>query len=617
VSAPAHLGRLWTRACDETHDWSATTDRVLDLPWYGIDIEEGEGDFPSLELKIEADGRTVDEIVSGLPRILISVDRLYADGSLVDTILLFDGLLDDTGEIEFGDADLTLRYQAIRADWEALQAAVLAGLSLPIVDPCAGDAGEAHEALDGIPSLVTWSRTTRRPTLSSIVAGGNLFDVGSGFDRESLRIKRKPLPLERVDVVLSGEWTEALIGEYDVGAMIEVAAGGELTSLNPAELLEKWPKPGADLGGGYVVSVSSLEDAGVPQGASNEVVVQQAASAGRTFRPGATQPQSIRLRKWWLKPRLLATASSSVKRAEQVLISVYNGGQGAKSGVERVPLNLDRLAFDAAVADWQPNTHYGKGAIVRFAAYLWRSNEPHDSTSSLWLDRWYRADDGDWSARWEPMPSDGSPLGGPGAATYFQTPRGLLSIDHAILVAIQKLAYSQRSWEATFTVDAFDVLDISCRDMVRIVSDEIPCVGGEVVGKVKSYRFAFSAEDAVCEITIAISTGSGVSGGLGARVVSPYAGSVYRVAYTPPAFPVPFAPRMGVSDVRVTNEAEEQARLIQEAAAAGSEVSHALDDAPTSVRVATLPAGGGETSLGIILQGVTAYQGYRGIRLRA
>lgn len=616
MTAPAHLGRIWTRVCDENRDWSATADRVLDLPWYGIDVTESEGDSPALEIKVEADGRTVDEIVGGKPRVLVSVDRLDADGVLVDTVLLFDGLLDDTGEIEFGDEDLTLRYQATRADWETLQAAVLGALSLPIVDPCAGEVGEAHEALDGIPSLVVWSRVTRRPSLSSIVAGDRIIDVGTGYDRASLRVKRKPLPLERVDVVLAGEWTEALIGEYDVGRLIEAAAGGELTSLSPRDLLDKWPKPGSDLGGGYVVSVSSLEDAGTPQGGS-DVVVEQAASAGRTFRPGATQPQAVRLRRWALKPRLLATASASVKRAEQVLISVVNGGQGAKSGVARVPLNLDRLALDGGVADWQPGTHYGKGAIVRFAAFLWRSTEPHDSTTSLWLDRWYRAEDGDWKERWELMPVDGSPLGGPGAATFFQTARGLLSIDHAILVAIQKLAYSQRSWEVTFVVDAFDVLDLSCRDMVRIVSDAIPCVGGEVVGKVKSYRFSFSAEDASCEITIAISTGSGLPGGTAGRVVSPYAGSVYRVAYRPPVYAVPFAPRMGIASVEVANEAEEQTARLREAAAAGEDVGQALEDAPTSVRITTLPAGGGESSLGIILQGVTAYQGYRGIQLRA
>ncbi len=616
--AATGLGRLWTRLCDETHDWSAEADRATDLVWYAATMSESEGDFPLLELKVEAAGMTVGEVVGGRPRLLVSIDRLDDAGGLVDTVLLFDGRLDDTGEVAYGDADLTLRYEAVRADWLALQAGALAGLSLPIVDPCAGDTRQLHEALDAIPSLVHWSRTTRRPTLASIVGGGGAArDLGTRWAQDSLRIVRKPPPLKRVDVTVSAEWTQALIGEFDVGAAITAAAGeGGLSTLTPDALAKDWPKVGSDLGGGYLVSVSSLEAAPAPDGAVAELVTHQPVAAGRGWRPGATVAREVRLPRTWLTPTLLAAASSSVKRSETVTFSLHNGGQSVGTGVERIDLRLDRLAFDAAVPDWRAGTHYGQGAIVRFAGWLWQAAEPHDAGASLWTDRWFRDDGGDWKQRWTIIAADASPLGGPGAASFFTTARGLLSLDHAILAAVSRLAYSQRSWEVTIVVDAFDVLDLSTRDTVRIVSDRIPCVGGEVVGKVKSYAFTFAADDAACEIVLAVSTGSGLPGVVGnGRPVSPYDGDVYRVSYGPPAYVVPFAPPLGIAGVEIANDADYQADVLFRAADAGADLGAALGGAPTAIRVTTLPAGGGEAAVSIMVA-PTAYQGFKGIQLR-
>ena len=247
--------------------------------------------------------------------------------------------------------------------------------------------------------------------------------------------------------------------------------------------------------------------------------------------------------------------------------------------------------------------------------FLWRSAEPHDASSSLWTDRWYKDEQGDWQTRWDILTVDGSPLGGPAAASFFNTVRGLLSIDHGILVANKTLAYSQRSWEVKFEVDAIDVLGITCADTVRIVSDRIPCVGGAVVGKVKGYVFRISADDAVCEITLAISTGSGEAGDEVNRVVSAYQGDVYRVSYAPPVYAPAFAPPLGIASVEVVNDAIEQGQAIDAAAAAGTDLSQALSNAPTAIRITTLPAGGGQSHMPIMVA-VSAYQGYKGIQLR-
>ncbi|NCP22825.1 MAG: hypothetical protein GW854_01610 [Erythrobacter sp.] len=616
--APVSLGRIYAKLCDETHDWNAEADRVDDLPHFGITISEEEGEFPVLEVAFENTGVGVDALVGGRERILLSVDRLDADLVRVDTILLYDGVLDDTGDVELGSEDVTLRYEARRANWQALRDAVLVGVALPFADPCAGDLSDPVERLDGIPALVCWDRTTRQPILSSAVNGGGGVDrnIGRNHRQGACRVIRNGRPLGRVDVVISAEWTQRQIGEFDVGAMIEDATAeqGGLSTLTPDVIADRWPEDGDDFSGGYAVSESRLASVSVPQGAQELVQFEQAAAAARTFRPGATQPQPVQIRRHWLAPTLKLAATSETKRREEVRFSVYNGGQGASTDSETVEINLDRLAFDAAAPEWQPNVRYGQGAVVSFAGFIWRSLEPHDSGESLWIDRAYDGENGTTLYRWELVVLDGSPLGSPMAASFFNTERGRQSIDHGIAVALQRLAYSQRSYTIDIEVDAFAVLDISCRDTVRLVSDRIPGVGGEAVGKVRGYTFRFSVSEATCIISLAVSTGSGVAGGTGERTIA-FGPNWSRAGYAAPVYNAPFAPGIGVSKVEIINTADEQIAALQQAATAGQDLSKVIDDVRTEIRVSVLPAGGGET-LAPIMVNVTPYQGFKGIALR-
>lgn len=618
--APVQLGRIWARLCDENRNWSSEADRVVDLPTYDVTISEDEGEFPVLEIAFENQGVGIDTLVGGMPRILLSIDRLDTGLKRVDTVLLFDGTLDDAGTVALGGEDVKLRYEARRDDWRALRDAVLATVGLPFADPCAGDLSDPVERLDAIPSLVCWSRTTRRPVLSSAIngGGGTHHDIG---ERHRMTVEepvgRNGKPLGRVDVVLSAEWTERRIAEFDVGEMIEAAAGGELSTLTPEGLAKDWAKPGGDFSGGYVMSDADLELLDAPQGATELVEFEQAAAAARTFRPGATQPQSVRLRRRWLKPVLSLGATSETKRREEVRFSVFNAGQGASTDYETLPIPLDNLQYDAGAPDWQPNRHVPQGAIERFAGFVWRSLEPHDATDSLWVDRVYEDDLGRKVYRWELVIADGSPLGSPMAASFFNTPRGRQSIDHAVAAATQRIAYSQRNWDVKIEVEPLDVLGISTCDTMRVVSDRIPGEGGEVIGKVKSYSMKLSASEATCSVVLGVSSGSGSAGGTaaGGRRTVAWGPNWSRVAYTAPTYVAPYAPQMGIAKVTVTNDAPAQIAHLQEAAAAGRDLGKALDEVPTSIRVTVLPTGGGETVMPIMIA-VTPYQGYRGISTR-
>ncbi len=616
--APVKLGRIWAKLCDETHDWNEMADRVDDLPHFGITISEEEGEFPVLEVAFENVGTGVDTLVGGRPRILLSVDRLDDELVRVDTILLFDGVLDDTGDVDLGSEDVVLRYEARRANWQALRDAILTNIGLPYADPCAGDLSDPVERLDGIPSLVCWDRTTRMPILSSAVHGGGgvYRNIGQKHRQGACRVIRNGRPLGRADVVLSAEWTQRIIGEFDVGDMIAdaVADQGGLSTLTPDVIADRWPEEGDDFSGGYTVSESKLTFASVPQGEQEFVEFEQDASAARTFRPGATQAQPVRFRKQWLVPELKLTATSETKRREEVRFSVYNAGQGASTDSETVEISLDGLMFDASAPEWQPNVRYGQGAVVSFAGFIWRSLEPHDSGDSLWTDRAYEGQNGVTLYRWELVVLDGSPLGSPMAASFFNTPRGRQSIDHAVAVALQRLAYSQRCYTIDIEVDAFTALELSCRDTIRVVSDRIPGVGGEAVGKVRGYTMRFSASEATCVISLAVSTGSGQAGGTGGRSVA-FGPDWSRAGYSAPVYSAPYAPGIGVSKVTVRNDADVQIAALQDAADTGQDLSNVLNNHRTEILVSVLPTGGGETIAPIMIA-VTPYQGYKGIALR-
>ena len=624
--SPTKLGKAYAFLCDESVNWNAAAHRVDSLPHYGIEIGEEEGSNPKLDIKFENVGVTVGDLVDGTDRILLSMDRLDASGAYVDTLLLFDGRLDDSGEMDYADEDLTLRYVAIRDDWEVLRNNVLATIGLPYADPCAGDISKPDERLDALPSLVHWSRTTRLPALSSILGNGVYRNVQGRVYQGTVRPVRKFKPLARVDVVISAEWTENDLGEFDAGAEIRRVANSStaltvIGTMTPKQLLDKWPKVGSSMPGGYTVTRSGLYEANAPDGQPSVLNYTQQGHVRRGYKASADDDppdQPVAFPVHWFEPELFVAASNACKRREEVRLSVYNGGQGSWTEVEQpIEIKLDNLASTLEIADFQPNTHYGQGAIVMFAGFPWQCSAAYDSGASLWEDRVYY----EYAAglgnrprtRWTLIASDGSALGGPGATTFFQTERGRKSIDHGILAAISRLAFSQRNWDVSFEADLFEFLDVSCRDVVTVKSTRIPSKDNQATGKVKSYTITINAKQASIQVNLGVSTGSGQAGGSGGRVVSPYTEAMFRCSYAPPAFLVPYAPRLGVSGVLVSNPAQSQDQALQQASAAGSEdLADVLEDIPTAIEIGLSPASGGETNL-VMTVGVTAYQGYRGM----
>lgn len=617
------LGNIWAAIVADNHAFDPVADRRDDLPHFGIRISENEGDFPQLSIAFENSGQSIYEMLGGKRRIIISIDRHNDDGSLFDTVQLFDGALDDAGDLEYGADDITLQFEARAANWAALEQNAVAAIGMPIADACAGDISDPTERLDGTASIVHWDRVTRQASVVPIIGAGAVYDLGKNFDRSTFRIRRRGKPLARVDVVLSAEWEQHQIDVVELGPHITDAFGGICSTINASEMFERWPVPGDSLGNDYYVIRSHLFNI-APPAWYNPLVVGQTAEQGKNWIPNNSEPISVKVSRRFFEPVIDAIGTSLTKRSEEVRLSLFNGGQGGAycHDVEKIEIKLDRLDMPDIYPDWQANTAYEVGDRIKNVGFVWKCIDGHTSSENFWADLMVFNSGADpdstedtYIERWQIEPEDGSPLGSPAAPSFFNTARGALSIDHAILVAAKTIAYSQRNWEVEFECDAGDIIGLRCSHVLQVSCDLIPSSVKTVIGKVRSYEYEFSAEKAICKITLAVSSGSGqaIQTNEG-RVIGPSDGR-FQVAYETPQYSVPSVQISGAGSCKVKNPGQAQEQRIFDLAAQEKSIFSSLTSHATAIEIDMVPVEKGDTKIVWNLNVLTAFQGFKGIQL--
>jgi hypothetical protein len=95
------------------------------------------------------------------------------------------------------------------------------------------------------------------------------------------------------------------------------------------------------------------------------------------------------------------------------------------------------------------------------------------------------------------------------ARRYFQTARGLQSVQFLIAMARAQLVYRARAIEVSFEIPFDDGLDLSCRLMASISDNRLP--GGTATGKIKSYSLSANGSngDLRCKIVMGCTVGKG------------------------------------------------------------------------------------------------------------
>ena len=563
--------------------WALSTDNVFgvahhveDEKVFALEVMHAEGEFPAL---------TVD-IVN--PRIgLLNVTRKqwawlsWDTGTSAGIVPLFFGRLVGIPE-NLTDEIVRLSFVARPVDWAAQRATLAAALRVsPYWDPIWYNEearADPDSALEARPALWHTDRLTHEVTISDIIAGEDgVTNLAGMFDRSSLRVGYERVPGRKIEVVGEVNWDQHGAGEVDISAAINKAfadAGTTnpffITSFTGEGLMRDWPKEGSHIGTGWEFARDTVIER--VDGLVNEQGYQTVISGNN---------RTTQFPIWTLKQRTILAYDAKRQYREIITFTI-------EADVQAVL------------------TDPGDDEVLQLNLSSSELNNPVDPGSVY-------------------SPEGTLPIGDERRRSYFQTDRGLQSIEHLIARARAQLLMRARAVDVSATILWEDAINLSCRQNVQLEDARLP--GGEATGKVKQYGFSMdgSSGERSGSIVIGCTVGQGntvvdlpgdpdyveddyVEDGYQTRtdrVVMPIAG---EVIYTPPEGVEPnddgvdFT-RMSPDRVIIPGENSEgvfpglqvvfgqtaQSAVIAAGGADAAAVIAALRDAFTSVRLNLVP----------------------------
>lgn len=435
---------------------------------FSFSFSHDEGDFAALELVIE--NPRVGLLAPSRPR--------WAWFAVDDTPLFFGRLIGVPDDI--GGECVRLSFIARPADYEDQRAAVAEAKARewPYYDRIwfsPDDLDNPDNVLEARPELWFIDPVTHQVTASHIAQGEGAVIV---FDEsqvlyDSVSVSYGATPYRRVDVEATVSWDQAATGSVDLTMLVS-----PISTYTGDGLISSWPKPGATLGGGWVVTYSDCRYLT----ANNVPVWEWRKPDGRwKFKLNNT---------WCLKvPNAEADPAlpTNSQIPEQILalpMQVVHGGLAVGYDVSRRKSETVRFSL---VADTQAIiTDPGDDAVLSLSFSSSELVSPID-------------------------PGGAMPIGKPCRRAYFSQDRGAQSLEYLIALARARLIASARCVDVSFVVPMQDALDaaVTLQRSARVIDRRLP--GGVAEGKVK--RIAISGDgdngDSGCEITIGCSIGYG------------------------------------------------------------------------------------------------------------
>ena len=281
---------------------------------------------------------------------------------------------------------------------------------------------DAIEFLDARSDLYYWDRMTGELSLSNLFSGRKTWDLSNEVLKDSLKVTLGEIPLSEITVNVIAEWTQKAEGHIDVSHKIaRYFSGGMINTLTPTDFKNRWPKKGQKISNGrsgYEILKSQIKEISPPKTG----ILNSYPTVTRPLWRMNTQtsePEAIRLKRSWLKARLLLGWSYRQKRREIASFCLPQNHQlNAGSHRKTKTLNL----------------------------YLQAITDSHHSG-------------------------------------FFNTKRGRMAIDHAIEVAKAYLAGSSRCVEIEFEVPFHSILHLTTDHDVVLKGAMIPgeLVKGKVV----------------------------------------------------------------------------------------------------------------------------------------
>jgi hypothetical protein len=504
----AHWYFAWV---DADTEFDPDIHNVEDEDVFSFTIDQSEGDFGTLSIIIKN------------PRIgLLNAGRklwaFVSQNKLGVAHPLFKGRLVGVPDNIY-DTLVTLKFIARPVDFVAQKLALAETLKvLPYWDPIfitESSWEDPDTVLESRSAHWHIDRVTHEVTVSDIIVGedGTLEFTETDSFYDNVAISLNEVPLRTVSIKATIPWTQAAEGDMSMTSFVlnhwpnrEGAPSGYISSYTFDGLKSSWPKDGTTLSGGWSVKTGNLVDCSklVPQTLSLYASLPICTLHGTNWKlPASAQAIGY----FYVEPPVLEheIPAGSVTWPPWTTGDMWSGVDGAGADLDIaqlfVPIGYGRPTFELKY-----ECSREMAEVVSFTM----STATQEIVTA--------ADDADVLAieltanKVSDTTRGGSiPIGDVRMRTYAHTVRGVLSIQHLIMVARANLVSRSRAVKVSFETTADYALDITLRKNALVHDHRFP--GGQAVGKITGYTIEADGEG-TCVVKVTIGCAIGYGGAL-------------------------------------------------------------------------------------------------------
>lgn len=438
-------GPFWFAWVDEGTAFDPDMHAVEDEDVFSFEISHQEGDFATLTL----------DVIN--PRIgLLNEGReqwawlSHGEGTGVEP--LFYGRLVGIPK-DLQNEIVRLEFRAKPVDYEDQKETLAATLRVAPYWDAVWLAEEARinpdTVLESRTQLWHIDRLTHEVTVSDIIEGEDgTLNVGGDYFYDSLSMTYTGPPGKACTIKAEASWTQKTTGQVDITSQFPPY----ISTYTGEGLTNDWPKTDDTIGRGWRFVTASWRPYGTTL------------TYGSPISFGSTTTIA-----YWYVARVVP----------QNMVVAYDA--------ERDYIETMQLTVQANVQPLFSDASDDETITLDVAAQVDEPVDPPESSGG------------------EPR----MPVRDLKSRRYFQTERGLQSVDYLICLARAQLLYRARAVEVSFEVPFSMGVGLSCRQMAQIADARLP--GGSALGKIKSYSLAMDGEagTSTCRVTIGCTVGTG------------------------------------------------------------------------------------------------------------
>jgi hypothetical protein len=391
------------------------------------------------------------------------------------------------------DTLVTLKFTARPSNFVARKAALAATMrNLPWWDPifiAPASWVDDDTVLEARSALWHIDPVTHALTTSDVLVpeDGTIEFPESVVLYDAVAVTLQTVPLRAVDVTATIPWTQTATGTVDLTSTIlhrfpgTGGIGGLISSFTFNGLSGSWPKDGATIGDGWVVTTGHLDDlsflavphislpnfydpASIPQAIPEGSIIYQASVTGRVWSG--------------------TTGAGFDETIQQVIVPIGYGvptlvvSYGAKR-------DLAEVVHFKLVTDMQPLVTLADGTEALAIAIS--ANKVSDLTYGNYI-----------------------PIGDVRSRNFATSPRGQLAVEHLILLARANLVIRARAVKVTFQCALLDGINATLRKGALVHDHRLP--GQQAGGKIVSYQFQLDGSNGTPLATIVMASSIGYGG---------------------------------------------------------------------------------------------------------